>query len=71
LLEVGTGHEVRNIVVVSFGTSGLCSSLEETSDLLILLGSDLLEDIRYHILELLGLGVAGCDQQLLSHRELN
>lgn len=72
MFEVCACNEVGDIVVVILdGGLGLDVSLQETLNLLVLLGSNLLEDIRNHILELLGLRVAGGDQQLLSHRELN
>jgi hypothetical protein len=67
LFEVGAGNEVWNIVVVGFSL-GL---LEQTLDLLVLLGSYLLEDLRDHVLELLRLWGTSGDQELLTHRELD
>ena len=69
LLEVGASDKVGNIVVIGF--LGLSSTLEESLNLLVLFRANLLEDVRNHVLELLGLRIAGGDQQLLTHRELD
>ena len=66
MLEVGASHEVGDIVVIGSGVR-LSGSLEEALNLLVLLRANLLEDLRDHILELLGLRVAGGTQELLSH----
>lgn len=59
------------VVIVVIGGAGL--SINASSDLLlqelVLLGSDLLENIWHHFFEALGLGCSWHNQKILSHRE--
>jgi len=70
VLEVAA-DKVGNIVFVLLTLSLRDNVLDHLLEEGELLGAHLLEDFGHHVLELLGLGVARHDQEVLSHRELD
>ena len=62
--------EVWHVIVVILNCTLTVEVSESTLQELVLLWSDLLEDIWHHIFKLLGLGSSGNNQQVFSHGEL-
>lgn len=70
VLEVAP-DKIGNIVFVLVALSVRHNVLDHLLEESELLGADLLEDLGHHVLELLSLGVARHDEEILSHRELD
>lgn len=63
--------ELGNVVIISLLFLASVELSELGLEVLVLLGTDLLEDVRHHVFKLLGLGVAGNDKEVLSDGELS
>jgi hypothetical protein len=64
----------RNIVLVflsSLALRDVAHLSDEVLECTELLGANLLENVRHHVLKLLGLGIASHNEQVLSDRELD
>lgn len=67
-------NKLGNIVLVFFSSLALRDVAhlgDEILECAKLLRADLLENVRHHVLKLLGLWVAGDNEQVLSHGELD
>jgi len=70
-LKVAVNEGRHIVLVLTAGTSGLTALSDQVLQESILLGSDLLENVRKHILDLLGLGLTHHGEEVLANRELH
>ena len=66
-------HEGRNVILVVIASGGntLTDLTDEVLESLILLGTDLLDDVGEHILKLLGFTGTRADEKILTNGVLN